>query len=110
VVLDKPFNDTCKEFKALLHFCIVGRATLKNVAPRKQNAICKTRAQYAKRNCAFELLKAHCAATINAKPESFHKNNLKHKEATLLIRYFLVRQILNFERLNPGPPISKRWI
>jgi hypothetical protein len=43
---------------------------LKNVAPQKQNAICKTRAQYLKRNCAFELFKAHCAATINAKNAS----------------------------------------
>jgi hypothetical protein len=30
---------------------------LKNVAPQKQNAICKTRAQYAKHNNAFELFK-----------------------------------------------------
>jgi hypothetical protein len=45
---------------------------LKKVAPQKQNAICKTRAQYAKRNCAFELFTAHCA-TINAKNASFHK-------------------------------------
>jgi hypothetical protein len=46
---------------------------LKKVAPQKQNAICKTRAQCAKRNCAFELFKAHCAATINARNSSFHK-------------------------------------
>jgi hypothetical protein len=51
-----------------------------NVAPQKQNAICKTIAQYAKRNCAFELFKAHCAATINAKNASFHTQILKHKE------------------------------
>jgi hypothetical protein len=38
----------------------------KTVAPQKQNAICKARAQYAKCNCACELFKAHCAATINA--------------------------------------------
>ncbi len=37
----------------------------------KQNAISKTRAQYAKRTCAFELFKVHCAATINAKNASF---------------------------------------
>jgi hypothetical protein len=64
---------------------------IKNVfVPQKQNAICKTRAQYAKRNCAFELFKAHCAATINAKNASFHEKILKHKNATatLLIRYF----------------------
>jgi hypothetical protein len=49
----------------------------KNVAPQKQNAICKTRAQYAKRNCAFELFLAHCAGKINAKNASFHKKILK---------------------------------
>jgi hypothetical protein len=48
---------------------------LKNVAPQKQNAICKPSAQYAKRNCTFELLKAHCAATINANNASFHVQN-----------------------------------
>ncbi len=53
---------------------------IKNVAPQKQNAICKTRAQYAKRNCAFELFKANCAATINAKNASFHEKILKHKK------------------------------
>jgi hypothetical protein len=42
----------------------------KNVALQKQNAICKTNAQYAKRNWAFEQFKAHCAATINAKNAS----------------------------------------
>jgi hypothetical protein len=36
--------------------------------------------QNAKRNCAFELFKAHCAATINAKNASFHKKILKRKE------------------------------
>jgi hypothetical protein len=46
----------------------------KNVAPQKQNAICKKRLQYAKRNCAFELFLAHCAGTIHAKNASFHKN------------------------------------
>ncbi len=45
----------------------------KNVAPQNQIAICKPRAQYAKRNCAFKLFKAHYAATINAKNTSFHK-------------------------------------
>jgi hypothetical protein len=49
-------------------------AQLKNVALQTQNAICKARAQYVKRNCAFELFKAHCGATINAKNASFHKN------------------------------------
>jgi hypothetical protein len=53
---------------------------LKNVAPQMQNAICKTREQFAKCNCIFELLKAHCAETINAKNTSFHKKFLKRKE------------------------------
>jgi hypothetical protein len=53
---------------------------LKNDAPQKQNVFFKTRAQYAKRNCAFELFKAHCAATINAKNASFTKKILKCKE------------------------------
>jgi hypothetical protein len=52
----------------------------KNVAPQEQNAICETRAQFAKHNGAFELFKAYCAATINAKNESFHNNILKRKE------------------------------
>jgi hypothetical protein len=54
---------------------------LKNVATQKQNAICKTRAEYAKRNCAFELFKAHCAATINTKIASFQKKILSAKNA-----------------------------
>jgi hypothetical protein len=49
----------------------------KNVAPQKQNAICKPRAQYAKCNCAFKLFKGHCTATINAKNANFHKNIFK---------------------------------
>jgi hypothetical protein len=49
----------------------------KNVAPQKQNVICKPRAQYAKRTCTFELFKAHCAASINAKNISFHKKTFK---------------------------------
>jgi hypothetical protein len=53
---------------------------IKNVAPQKQNAICKTTAQYAKRNCAFELFTAHCATTLNAKNISFHKKILKRKK------------------------------
>jgi hypothetical protein len=32
----------------------------KNVRLQKQNAICKPRAQYALRNCAFKLFKVHC--------------------------------------------------
>jgi hypothetical protein len=54
---------------------IVAR-NLKNVVPQKQNAICKTRAQYANCNCAFELFKAHCIAKINAKNASFHQKIL----------------------------------
>jgi hypothetical protein len=37
----------------------------------------KKRAEHAKRNCAFELFKVHCATTINAKNASFHKQFLK---------------------------------
>jgi hypothetical protein len=59
-------------FQLVCPFGIVGR-NLKNIAPQKQNAICKTRTQYAKSNCAFELFKVNCAATINAKNTSFHK-------------------------------------
>jgi hypothetical protein len=32
------------------------------------------------RNCAFELFKSHCAATINAKNASFRKKFFKRKE------------------------------
>ncbi len=53
---------------------------LKTVALHKKKAISKTRAQYANRNCAFELFKAHCAATIDAKNASFHKNCLKRQK------------------------------
>jgi hypothetical protein len=52
---------------------------LKNVAPQKQNAICKPRTQYAKCNCTFKLFKMRCAATINAKNTSFHKNFKVHR-------------------------------
>jgi hypothetical protein len=41
VVLDKPFNDTCKEFKALLHFCLVGRATLKMLRHKSKTQFVK---------------------------------------------------------------------
>ncbi len=67
---------------------------LKNVAPQKQNAICKTRAQYAKGNCPFELFKAHCATTINAKNASLHKKNFEAQRTQpqlYKIRKFLVR-------------------
>jgi hypothetical protein len=50
-----------------------GRATFKNVAPQKQNAICKFRAQYTKRNCILKLFKAHCVTTINAQNAGFQK-------------------------------------
>ncbi len=46
---------------------------LKNLSLQNKIAICKPRAQYTKRNCAFKLFKAHYAATINAKNTSFHK-------------------------------------
>jgi hypothetical protein len=66
---------------------------LKNVALQKQNAICKTRAQYAKPNCAFELFKAHCAATINAKCNFSHINYRAQRTQPQLyeISKFLVR-------------------
>jgi hypothetical protein len=55
-----------------------GRArNFKNVAPQKQNLICKPRAQNAKCNCTFQLFKGQCAATINAKKASFHKKFVK---------------------------------
>ncbi len=76
---------------------------LKNVAPQKQNAIWKTRAQYAKRNCSFELLKVHFAATINAKNGSFLQKKFKAKRTQsqlYLIRKFLVWWILKFAEYN----------
>jgi hypothetical protein len=47
---------------------------------QKQNAICKTRAQCAKGNSAFELFKEQCATTINAKNVSLKKKFFKGKE------------------------------
>jgi hypothetical protein len=49
----------------------------KNLVSQKQNAISKTRAQYAKRHCAFKLFKVHSSATNNAKNASFHKQFFK---------------------------------
>ncbi len=57
-----------------VHIYQMWARNFKNVASQKQNLICKTRAQNAKCNCAFELFKAHCAATINAKNASFTKD------------------------------------
>jgi hypothetical protein len=54
----------------------------KNVAPQKQTTICKPKAQYAKRNCAFKQFKAHCTVTIDAKNASFHKKILSAKNAS----------------------------
>jgi hypothetical protein len=64
---------------------------VKNVALQKQNAICKPRAQYAKHNCALKLFKAHCAATINAKNASFHKNIFKAQRTQLQL--FKIKKI-----------------
>ncbi len=62
-------------------FSIVGGA----IALQQQNAICKTSAQYAKGNCAFELFKAHFAATIDTKNASFtKKKNLKRNRNFIL--------------------------
>jgi hypothetical protein len=74
---------------------------IQKVAPQKQNAICKTRAQNAKRNCAFELFKAHCVATINAKNASFHKKILK-RNSNFINKIRLSRAILNFASFELG--------
>jgi hypothetical protein len=73
----------------------------KNVSLQKQNAICKLRAQLAKRNCALELFKAHCVATINAKNASFHKKILK-RNSNFIIKIRLSRAILNFASFELG--------
>ncbi len=63
--------------------CIAtGCNQLAYVGKQKQNTICKTRAQYAKRNCAFELFKVHFDATINAKNASFRKKLLSTENAS----------------------------
>jgi hypothetical protein len=51
-----------------------------------QNAICKTRAQHAKRYGAFEQFKVHCAATNNAKNATFQKN--------FKVQLFRIRKLL----------------
>jgi hypothetical protein len=57
----------------------------KNVALKKQNAICKLRVKYAiKHNCASKLFKAHCVATIIAKNAGFHKICLSAKNASII--------------------------
>jgi hypothetical protein len=56
---------------------IGGRATLKMLRHKSKTQF---RAQYTERNCAFELFKAHCAKTINAKNASFPKKIFQRKE------------------------------
>jgi hypothetical protein len=53
---------------------------LKNVAPQKQNTICKTRAQDSKRNCAFELLKRIVPQQLMLRSQVFTQIFLKRKE------------------------------
>ncbi len=46
----------CLGFYIVFQFsgeCIVGRKTLKNVAPQKQNAICKRKAQFSQNTIAL---------------------------------------------------------
>ncbi len=70
----------------------------KNVVPQNQKAICKPRAQYAKRYCVLKLFKTRCAATINTKIASFRKNIFKaqrtqaqlFKMKNLILRKFLM--------------------
>jgi hypothetical protein len=71
---------------------------IKNVAPQNQNAICKTRAQYATRNCAFELFIAHCAATIMPRTQVFTKNFLAKKRNF----NFINKILLNPNKLGQG--------
>jgi hypothetical protein len=52
----------------------VGRATLKMLCCKSKTQFVKQERDTQKRNPAFELFKAHCAAKINAKNVSFHKN------------------------------------
>jgi hypothetical protein len=69
---------------------------IKNVVPQKQNAICKTRAQYAKR-----------AAKINAKNTRFHKKDFK---AQLQLKDITTdSEFLASQDSNLGPQNFKRW-
>ncbi len=47
---------------------------LKIVAQQKQNAICKTSAQYAKRNCLLNYLKRIAPQQLMLRPQVFTKN------------------------------------
>ncbi len=69
----------------------------KDVAPQKQNTICKTREQYAKCKCAFELFKAPCATTVNAKNASFYKKISKCKQRKL---NFLSKKVTSYMTLK----------
>jgi hypothetical protein len=52
---------------------------LKNVAPQKHNAICKTRAQYAKRNFALKYLKCIALQQLMLRMQVFTQK-IKGKE------------------------------
>jgi hypothetical protein len=54
-----------------------GRATLKMLRRKSKTQFVKQDHNTQKRNCAFELFKAHFAATINAKNAIFVKKFLK---------------------------------
>jgi hypothetical protein len=72
---------------SLIGFTQSWKRNFKNVALQKQKTQFVKQEQYAKRNCAVELFKAHCAATINAKNTSFHKKifvSAKNASATFL--------------------------
>jgi hypothetical protein len=86
---------------------------LKNIAPQKQNANWKTRVQYAKRNRAFELFKAHCAATINAQERKFlQQKNLRRKKrnCNFINKILHGKANSNLRKFRtPGLQIIKRW-
>ncbi len=62
---------------------IGGRATLKMLRRKSKTQFVKQERTRQKCNCAFELFKAHCAATtISAKNASFHQKVFKRKECS----------------------------
>jgi hypothetical protein len=58
---------------------------LKNGLPQKQNAICKTRAQYAKCNCFLNYLKQIALQQLMIKKKVFTKKLLCAKNATAIL-------------------------
>jgi hypothetical protein len=67
---------------------------------KSKTQICKPRAQYAKRNCAFKL----CGITINAKNASFHKNVklFLNKKVKILVYLYL-------QDSDPDVQITRKW-